>query len=136
MEAGGVKPVKHDKGELRAKLDEWILWIKQRIEADGDIDEHCNHSWGWFLPALPAYPSHEACRSCLALRVLLLRRTLRKLRTHIQIGTSLTLTRTQRNGSANYTDQRTMRRRCPKERHGAKRFALRQVLHCVTFTCA
>lgn len=35
--AGDAKPVKHDKGELRAKLDEWIPWVKEHIEADEGI---------------------------------------------------------------------------------------------------
>lgn len=35
--AGAAKPVKPDKRELRKKLDEWIPWVKEHIEADTDI---------------------------------------------------------------------------------------------------
>jgi hypothetical protein len=35
--AGAARPVKPDKRELRAKLDEWIPWVKEHIKADRDI---------------------------------------------------------------------------------------------------
>ncbi|HEV2521854.1 MAG TPA: hypothetical protein VGT24_05680 [Candidatus Acidoferrales bacterium] len=37
LSAGGAKPVKPDKGELRAKLDQWIPWVKALTEVDSDI---------------------------------------------------------------------------------------------------